>query len=101
MKRPVSIEDFIDSKLFANMQNMTMRQLEYRISLRQVVPMPARFNGAYIFDELAEVIIPEPKRLGGRPKGSTLANGARSPGAWDKQKGRKLSKKRGKSRGKK
>lgn len=79
INKPMSIDDFIDSKKFAAMCGLTKRQLDYRIRLRQVVPAPSLFGYKYIFDANAKILIPPPMKGGGRPKGSTIANGAKPP----------------------
>ena len=79
-RKPVSIDDFIDSKLFANMHGLTKRQLDYRLYLGQVEPMPQLFGVKYIFDPDAKIVIPPVIMSGGRPKGSTIENGAQRPG---------------------
>ena len=79
--KPVDLNDFIDSTRFAKIKGLTKRQLDYRLKLKQVHPHPVFFGKKYVYDPEAVIIItPRPlDRKGGRPKGTTVANGARPP----------------------
>jgi len=91
-KKALSINDFVDFNLFANMHNLDADQLRYRIRLGQVHPMPVKFGFKFVFEPDAVIIVPAKKKPPGRPKGSTIANGARKlgyPRAVKKNKARK------------
>jgi hypothetical protein len=77
-KKPITIDDFIDSAKFAKMLGLKKHQLEYRVKADHVHPRPCKLKNWLVFDPDAEIIIPPPIRTGGRPKGSTIANGAKS-----------------------
>lgn len=68
---------FIDVKEFADVVRMSERMIYYRVQLGHVYPKPMLYGNKYIFNPRSRVIIPEPNRAGGRPKGSTVANGAK------------------------
>lgn len=79
-RKPIELQDFIGSLEFSKMHGLTLRQLSYRLLVGHVEPMPVKFGTKLVFDPDAKIVIPPPIRAGGRPKGSTIANGARKPG---------------------
>lgn len=91
----ISVTDLIDTVAFAKMKKITMRTLRYRLRVGHIKPMPEKFKGILLFESDAEIVIPPPIRAGGRPIGSTVAKGAKSPGRWADQKPPKLGEKRG------
>lgn len=82
----VSVTDFIDTVAFAQMKKITMRTLRYRIREKQIDPMPVKFKGILLFESDAKIVVPPRRKAGGRPFGSTIKNGAKSPGRWADQK---------------
>jgi predicted DNA-binding transcriptional regulator AlpA len=94
LRKPIDISDFIDSDLFCNMHGITRRTLAYRLLVDQVHPRPIKYGSKHVFEPDAEIIIPPPKKGGGRPKGSTVANGAKKPGFQRKKPFKKINRKR-------
>jgi hypothetical protein len=77
LRKHVEISDFIDSNLFANMQGITLENLWYRLKRGEVHPHPVKFGQKYVYDPEAQIVIPVRPKPTGRPKGTTIANGAK------------------------
>lgn len=77
---PITIHDFITTDKFAQMMGIKKHQLDYRLKCGHIKPEPQKFGCNLIFEADAQIVVPERKKGGGRPKGSTIANGAKSRG---------------------
>lgn len=75
--KPITISDFLKLADFADLKGITPRQLEYRLSLGQVAPRPMKLGQTYIFTGDEQIIIPTRPKPTGRPKGTTIENGAK------------------------
>lgn len=64
---PIAPMDFF---LFANANNLSERELRYRVQCGQVDPMPEKDRGRWLFNRDAVIVVPPPKKPPGRPKGS-------------------------------
>jgi hypothetical protein len=90
LRKTVDLSDFIDSDLFCNMHGITRRTLAYRLLVDQVHPRPIKFGSKHVFEPDAVIIIPPPGKRTGRPKGTTVANGAKKPGIRPKKAAKKI-----------
>jgi hypothetical protein len=72
------------------MLGITRRTLAYRLLRDQVHPRPLKFGSKHVFEPDAEIIIPPPGKRTGRPKGTTVANGAKKPGIRPKKAVKKI-----------
>jgi hypothetical protein len=72
------------------MQGITRRTLAYRLLMGQVHPRPVKFGYKDVFDPDAQIIVPPAKKRTGRPKGTTVANGAKKPGIKQKKAVKKI-----------
>lgn len=94
LKKPVTIDDLITTERFAQMMGIDINKLYYRLKNNQIYPPPMRFGWSLIFEANAKIVIPERKKGGGRPKGSTKANGAQGRGYPRAREGKLISRKR-------
>ena len=80
LKKQKNVKPVIRCAEFAEMYNINRRRLNHLLFRDCIKPPPKKDkDGFLVFTGKEKIIIPADKPRSGRPKGTTVANGARPP----------------------
>ena len=69
--KPRTIDKILKIAEFAKRKGLTVRQVQHRLNLGQLHPMPSKIGYTFVFTGDEQIIVPPRPKPTGRPKGTT------------------------------